>query len=348
MNTETPFFLPDPDIARNRQLIAYGAGLCLLQMQAIGYKFLYAVDDTPGVAGKTSGGVPIFSNDRLRKLEPDQLIVICASKPPSILAMASRLNSLGLTWGVDYIDCTVLQFPSALSRLKGELSITGSKERFAFVRLLSFYAAINNLSCATGTWLLTELLEQRGQESAGAIAECGVYFGGNAFVTLMASDVARKKRYYLLDSFEGFEEKAEPDPVSRMGDFKGLSLQRRMGDFKGANLGRLKDMFRNFEEVRICKGYFHETVPAIRGEQFSLVYVDCDLYEPTKFLCEQLYDRVATGGFLVFHDYWFPETDPPHLETFKGVKKALQEFLGSEISRVVEFPETTHGVLVKT
>ena len=54
------------------------------------------------------------------------------------------------------------------------------------------------------------------------------------------------------------------------------------------------------------------------------------------------------GGFLVFHQYWFREADAPHVKTFKRVSKAVHDFLGSEISRVVEFPETTHGMLAKT
>jgi Macrocin-O-methyltransferase (TylF)/CoA binding domain len=332
-----PFFLTSGNIVEGRQLVAYGAGLCLLQMQAVGYKFVYAVDDTPGLAGKTIGGLPVFAVDRVKEFDEETtIIVICANKPHSILTMASRLNSLGLTWGKHYIDCAVLQFESMLPRIQKQLSIKGSNDTFSFVRLLSFYSSIVNLSYAAGTWLLVELLEHCGKSCRGAIAECGVYSGGNAFITLMASQTARNNSYYLLDSFEGFKGQSQIDPASRMGDFKDVNIQR------------IQDVFRNFSDVIICQGEFHQTIPTIRDEEFLMVYIDCDLYEPTAFLCDQLYERVAKGGFLVFHDYWLPEMDPPHVETFKGVNRAVHDFLGSEISRLVVFPETTHAVLVKT
>jgi len=333
----SPFSLTSATVVGDRKLVAYGAGLCLLQMQAAGYEFLYAVDDTPGLPGKIIGGCPVFPVDRVRESDEETTtVVICANKPHSILTMASRLNSMGLTWGKHYIDCTVLQFESILSRIQHQFSIDGSHDTFSFVRLLSFYSSIMNLSYTAGTWLLVELLEHCGKSSRGAIAECGVYSGGNAFITLMASQTARNNPYYLLDSFEGFEGNSQIDPASRMGDFKDVNVQH------------IQDVFRNFNNVIIRQGYFHQTIPKIRDEEFMIVYIDCDLYEPTAFLCDQLYDRVTNGGFLIFHDYWLPEADPPHVESFKGVNKAVREFLGSEISRLVVFPETTHAVLVKT
>jgi O-methyltransferase len=332
-----PFSVKDATLLENRELVAYGAGLCLLQMQAVGYKFRYAVDDTPGLSGKTVGGLPVFPVDRVKEADEETtIVVICANKPHSIVTMASRLNSLGLTWGRHYIDCSVLQFESMLPRIRQQLSISGSYDTFSFVRLLSFYSSIMNLSYAAGTWLLVELLEQCGKTSRGAIAECGVYCGGNAFITLMASQTARNNRYYLLDSFEGFKGQSQIDPASRMSEFKDV------------NIHQIQDMFRNFNDVIIRQGYFRQTIPTIRGEEFLMVYIDCDLHEPTAFLCDQLYERVVKGGSLVFHDYWLPEVDPPHVESFKGVNRAVREFLGSEINRLVVFPETTHAVLVKT
>ena len=333
----SPFSLTSAAALEGRQLVAYGAGLCLLQMQAVGYRFLYVVDDTPELQGKTIGGLSVFPVDRVKETDGETtIVVICANKPHSILAMMSRLNSLGFTWGKHYVDCSVLQFESMLPRIRLQLSIDGSHDTFSFVRLLSFYSSIGNLSYAAGTWLLVELLEHYGKSSRGAIAECGAYSGGNAFITLMASQIARSNRYYLLDSFEGFKEQSRIDPASRMGDFRDV------------NVRHIQDVFRNFNNVIIRQGHFHQTIPTIRDEQFLMVYVDCDLYEPTAFLCEQLYDRIPKGGCLVFHDYWVPEVDPPHIETFKGVNRAVREFLGSEINRLVVFPETTHAVLVKT
>ena len=252
--------LVTPGFVGAHQLVAYGAGLSLLQMQSVGHNFVYAVDDTPGLFGQRVGGVPVFPVSRLKELDTETtMVVICANRPHSILAMASHLNSLGLVWGKHYVDCPVLQFESMRPRIRRELSIDGSRERFSFVRLLSLYSSVTNLSYAAGTWLLVELLEHCGQTSRGAIAECGVYSGGNAFITLMASETARNRRYYLLDSFEGFASPSQADPPSKMGDSRDTSV------------GPILDMFQNFRNDRVLKGYFNQTVSTIRDEEFLMV-----------------------------------------------------------------------------
>lgn len=318
----------------DKRLIAYGAGMALLQMQKAMLPLEYIVDDTPGLAGKDVMGLPVFPSARLMSERNNDLIVIIfANTPRAILGIAQSLNSMGFVWGKDYIDCSVLQYEAMKPRMQRALGIESSEELFRRIRLLSLYTSIQSLSTISGTWLFAELLEN--VRCHGGIAECGVYNGGNAFVSLLCSASAVERPYHLLDSFEGFPTLSQTDPSSRQFDFKDV------------NVSYIRDVFRNFGNVHIHKGYFTDTLPSLSGERFAVVYIDCDLYEPTLELCEFFYPRLSEGGCLLFHDYWVPEEDPPHLQPFRGVNRAVGEFLGADIQRLVVFPETTHAVLVK-
>jgi len=45
--------------------------------------------------------------------------------------------------------------------------------------------------------------------------------------------------------------------------------------------------------------------------------LDADLYEPTKYSLEELYDQVEVGGYIVIDDY----------RNWVGCRKALYEFI---------------------
>ena len=317
-----------------RRLVAYGAGVSLLQMRAVtSLPVEYAVDDTPGLAGTTLDGIPIFPSSRLQDEPRDGLlVVIFANLPRSILAIAESLNSMGFVWGRHYIDCSMLHFETMAPRLC-QLGIQPSRDLFSRVRLLSLYSSVSSMSYIAGSWLFAELLGNI--PASGAIAECGVYNGGNALIALLCAERARERPYHLLDSFEGFREYSSADPASRRGEFRDVQF------------ASLCDIFRNFPNTRIHKGYFAETLPSLTEDCYAMVYMDCDLYEPTLQLMNYFYPRMAKGGCLLWHDYWIPEQDPPHVKPFRGVNRAVREFLGPEADRLIVFPETTHALLIR-
>jgi len=315
-----------------KRLVAYGAGVSLLQMRAIlPLEFEYAVDDTPGLAGTQVDGVPILPPSHLEnEFRDDLLIIVLANLPASILAITDSLNARGFVWGENYIDCSVLHFETMAPRLSA-MGITPNHALFSRVRLLSFYSAVRSMSYAAGSWLFAELIGNLPQ--TGAVAECGVYNGGNALTALLSSAAATQRRYRLLDSFQGFPELSAADPSARAKEFRDV------------NFARVRDLFRNFPNVEIHQGYFAATLPSLPEDRYSLVYMDCDLYEPTLELCEYFYPRVVPGGFLLWHDFWVPDEDRPHVRPFRGVNQAVCEFLGRGVDRLVVFPETTHALL---
>ena len=103
----------------------------------------------------------------------------------------------------------------------------------------------------------------------------------------------------------------------------------------------LRNMFRNFPERCYPQGVVSATrLPIAPERSYSMVYVDCDLYEPTLELCEYFYPRLSKGGCLLFHDYWFPEQELPHQIPFRGVcKAAVSDFFGAATRSRGGFPQ---------
>ena len=81
------------------------------------------------------------------------------------------------------------------------------------------------------------------------------------------------------------------------------------------------------EFVRLVKGNIEETLPSFLQERkdirFSFVYMDADLYPPTKVGIELLYPRLLRGGIMVFDQF--------NIEDWPGETSAVHDVLGSAV-----------------
>jgi hypothetical protein len=318
-----------------KRLVGFGAGLGLLQTsQTSPVNLEYVVDGTPGLAGSSVGGFTVYSPDRLTSERDRVTVIIYANTPPSVAAIAKQLSALGYRLGKNYIDSSLLHFETISPRL-ASLGLQPCRDRFNRCRALSLYSNVPNMTQIAGTWLMVELLEYC-RSIHGDIAECGVFKGGNAFVVLNTCDVARQRPYHLLDSFAGFDKLSDCDP------------QQRAIDFRDVSFSQVSDIFANFQNVVLHKGLFEETLPRLEERKYSFVYMDCDLYEPTKALLEYFWGRLSPGGCVMLHDCWQPPAGAPaHVPTaFTGTLRALREFLPKD-TEVLSFPETTHALVFK-
>lgn len=77
-------------------------------------------------------------------------------------------------------------------------------------------------------------------------------------------------------------------------------------------------------KVMIEEGAFDKTLPPVlpKYEQAALVHIDCDLYEPTKVIFQNIEPLLQDGTMILFDD-WFCYKGNPH----KGEQKAFKEFL---------------------
>jgi len=328
----------------HRRVIGYGAGLAALAtIEASGLECELFVDRSPAIHGQRLAGAPIASPEelaeRLRTGSLDDFfVVVFAYDNRAVSAIFAHLSALGLLHGKHFTDASVFHYDTIGRRLEQELGMRPDRKLFECVRGLSLYSTLPNMTSIGGTWLLQELLRGPVSELKGDIAECGVYTGGNAFLTLaLANERLGDREYHLLDSFEGFPELSLHDPASRSGEFSDVSLSF------------VRNLFSHFDAAQMHVGWFSQTLPTLADRQFAMAYIDCDLYEPTVECCEFFYPRMPEGGVLVFHDYWHsrPGLPPGSREPFTGVSRAVDEMAAATGDAIVVFPETTHALLIK-
>jgi O-methyltransferase len=152
----------------------------------------------------------------------------------------------------------------------------------------------------------------------GDYAEFGVFRG---HTTIEAWKAAKRHglsdtRFWLFDSFEGLPEVAGDDAGGPFvtGEF---SFGRKEYE------RNLKSSGVDFSRLQIVPGYFDQTLAGLETERkFSVVWVDCDLYESTVPVLEWLTDKLVDGAVICFDD-WFTFRGNPD----KGEQKATAEWL---------------------
>jgi len=187
------------------------------------------------------------------------------------------------------------------------------------IRLLSSLGIVT--AKARPYFLTLERIANSIERFDGAVAECGVYKGG----TLLGMAHILRLRgiqapIYGLDSFEGF-----PNPAAE--DFLAdgtLHEYAKKGFFSDATCEKLQRKIARLgfaDTITLIKGFFEKTLHQLGEEKFSLVHLDCDLYQSYKTCLEFFYDRVLTGGYIVFDEYDFS------MPVYPGAQKAIDEFL---------------------
>jgi O-methyltransferase len=149
----------------------------------------------------------------------------------------------------------------------------------------------------------------------GAFAELGVYRG---YTSKFIHDLAPGRRFYLFDTFEGFpQEITESAGDERFRDTSQESVARFIG---------------NLDNIFFRPGYFPHTAEGLESERFSLVMLDCDLYQPAVEGLQFFYPRLVAGGYFFFHDFNSPESD-------HAIARAASEFLADKPETVIEIPD---------
>jgi O-methyltransferase/8-demethyl-8-(2,3-dimethoxy-alpha-L-rhamnosyl)tetracenomycin-C 4'-O-methyltransferase len=57
------------------------------------------------------------------------------------------------------------------------------------------------------------------------------------------------------------------------------------------------------EQTVFVKGFFADTLPKLKGNQFALLRLDGDMYESTICALDYLYPMLSPGGYIVIDDY---------------------------------------------
>jgi len=150
--------------------------------------------------------------------------------------------------------------------------------------------------------------EIHGRNVPGACAELGVYRG--EFARLINSLLV-DRRLYLFDTFTGFDsEELEHE--------KKLGFHDPTKDFKDTDVETVMAAMPNPEVCVVMKGRFPDTAAGLDGP-FCFVSIDVDLFIPTLEGLRFFYPRLASGGYLMVHDY-------NNHGNYPGPRAAVEEF----------------------
>ncbi|NOQ31401.1 MAG: class I SAM-dependent methyltransferase [Helicobacteraceae bacterium] len=165
----------------------------------------------------------------------------------------------------------------------------------------------------------------------GNIIECGV---GNGFGLMsFAHFCSIYEPYHYVrkivgfDTFEGFTPPDEKDMTSKAGHMKegGLHYDSYETLLESIKLYDKNRALGHIEKVEIIKGDISKTLPKYLEENpqlvVSILYLDMDLYKPTKDTIELLYNRLPKGGMIVF--------DELNHSDYPGETIALMETIGT-------------------
>ena len=145
----------------------------------------------------------------------------------------------------------------------------------------------------------------------GSIIECGVNEGfglmswANFSAVLEPNNLTR--RIYGFDTFDGFQSVSEKD--------KAASYEAKEGDLRAQSYEELQELIKIYDDnrflghvdkVHLVKGDICNTAPQFIEEKphtvVSLLFIDLDLYEPTKAALEAFVPRMPKGAVIAFDE----------------------------------------------
>jgi len=184
----------------------------------------------------------------------------------------------------------------------------------------------------------------------GSVIDCGVYRGFSLMTWAKLSTILEPenltRRIYGFDTFEGFPEIHEKDTSHIAAPQRGSFYAVNSHDELQALIAQYdRDRFLgHLQKVYLIKGDATQTIPQFIADNphlvVSLLFLDFDLYEPTKVAIEHFVPRMPKGAIIAFD-----ELDNP---IWPGETQALLDSLGInrlELRRIEWDPYIAYAIL---
>lgn len=160
----------------------------------------------------------------------------------------------------------------------------------------------------------------------GEILEFGIFKGNSFFRWIKFRDLLEQTSSRKIIGFDVFgdfpEANFEDDKLKREAFVKETKGGKSISFEEITSLLQKQNLHKN---VEIIKGDILKTLDeyVINNPhlKISLLHIDVDLYEPTKFILENLYEKVTKGGIIILDDYG----------AFAGTNKAVDDFFESKV-----------------
>jgi len=177
----------------------------------------------------------------------------------------------------------------------------------------------------------------------GSIIECGVLFGGGlmTFAQLSAifEPVNHTRKIIGFDTFSGFPSitKKDKGSISKFSKKGGFALESLNDLKKCIELYDKNRFLGHIPKIELVKGDVALTIPKFMKNNphtvVSLLYLDFDIYKPTKIALENFVPRMPKGSIIAF--------DELNSKEWPGETQALLETLGIKNLKIERFPFNT-------
>lgn len=171
----------------------------------------------------------------------------------------------------------------------------------------------------------------------GDLVECGVFKGDMSWVvaTILGDKIA-DRTFYLYDSFEGFS-----PTLSSVADYPDDPGFLAMASKVYGDPQIYETVIRKFAampHVKVVRGFVPDAFKIAMPERIAFLHVDLNSPAAEIAVLERLFDRVVSGGYIVFDDYgWKP---------FKKQRDAENQFMAARGHFILELP-TGQGLVIK-
>lgn len=158
-------------------------------------------------------------------------------------------------------------------------------------------------------WLGQLLVETQHRDVPGDVIECGCHNGFTSlYIQSVIDTLGLRCGFHVFDAF---------GPV---GECATLASEKGDPGFKWSDRTAFDWQFasRHMEHPKVHQGLFEKTIPQDLPPKICLALLDCDYYEPMKFILPHVLARVSKGGVVLIHDY-------QHYKWGPGVQKAVKE-----------------------
>ncbi len=142
-----------------------------------------------------------------------------------------------------------------------------------------------------------------GTNVTGDIMEAGAWRGGAGIMAraVLAAYNVGDRRVILANSFAGLPPPdADTYPADAGSDFHEYPEL-------AVPLDEVKRNFARFglldEQVVFLPGWYKDTLPTAPVERLAVLRLDCDMYESTIQVLDNLYDKVSINGWIVIDDF---------------------------------------------
>lgn len=174
----------------------------------------------------------------------------------------------------------------------------------------------------------------------GHVIECGVHLGGGfmtwAQLSAIYEPLNHVRRIVGFDTFHGFVTIHDNDKGDNTGLAipGGLAAEAEVDVERACSVYDLGRPIGHIPRTELVAGDACETIPRYLADNrhlvVALLYLDFDLYEPTRIAIETFLPRMPKGAILAF--------DELNLEQWPGETQAVVDTIGLRNLRIERFP----------